>query len=133
MKEKKKIARDIVLAQVASDAGKNIFHTELNQLEMPSIWEAENEGYANKDKYILRALDRISKNPNTGFKFSVKELGFDRYIVYFSFKINEKKYQVSFHSFERSLLRFAINSAGTRWDKKSSRDACVALAHAYNL
>lgn len=122
----KKIAEHIILAQVASDGGKclhDIRHIFGDKSD--DVWEY---GYQVKDNYIFAAIQLICRSHSNFYRYSVSEIGAGRYLVYFSFKLNDgKRYQVSFHSFNENLEKFAKTSKVTRWDKKSSREACVKL------
>ena len=128
----KKIAKYIVLAQVASDSGKDLDY--LKDLLGDKSNKAWREEYKGKDKYIMFALKLIAKNPDCNFRFSVVS-GQDvsTHLVYFSFKLDGVRHQVSFHSFDKNLHQFRCSSKKTRWDHKSSRSNCVKLAQYYSL
>ena len=61
----KKVARNIIKAQVASDNAKGIY-------ELSYEGKLENN-YCGKDRYILIAIDTIIRKRNTGFSFYVTD------------------------------------------------------------
>lgn len=131
----KYIAKQIVLAQIASDGGKrqNDVLKRVTPL-LPISRKYYKKGYKNKDHCIMEAIKVIQKNPNTGFHYHVKVdrtlySGAHVFIVYFNFKINGESYQVSFHCFS-NMWRFVNKHCVTRWKKKhSSKEAVIKLAY----
>lgn len=133
----KNIIKNIILAQIASDAGKGIYNKEffspsLIKKEVKTAWRL---GYAVKDKYILNAIKIISTTPRCGINFwcvkAPDQNDYDSIITYFDIKTNEKRYQVSFHSpYNRTHIK-ALQKKGrpTRWtyQVKGSREACLEL------
>ena len=127
-----RVCKYIVLAQIASDGGKHITEIE-DALPIGKVYSKK--GYTKKDSLIMKAIKTIQCNKNTGFKFFIKDCdGFSSpaVIVYFNFKLEGKRYQISFHSFNMMLKRLEISNFSTRWDKKSSREAAVVLAEYLN-
>ena len=129
----KSCAKYIVLAQMCSDAGKGIWAEYEHR-----AWRvrAEKFGYRNKPMFIMKAMDEISKLRGTsGFHYfisrGIAEWGEPCDLVYFNFKIEGVRHQISFHVPELVPDRYLKRSGhGTRWDEKSSREACLALAKA---
>lgn len=131
-------ARHIILAQSASDGGK--YSWDLNPQirvlipsERSACKRAWDGGYDDKDEHILCALREIARSRGAcKIRFFVRTDGcVAKYLVYFTFKIEGERYQVSFHSFDDRLRRFIKAGDGshfTRWDHKCSRDACRVLA-----
>ena len=129
----KNIIKYIILAQIASDGGKGIKTLQT----FKKAKEAFLKGYAVKDKYILTAIKIIDSTPRCGINYFVKEAsdqnGYASLIIYFDLKINEKRYQISFHSPKnRTLLNQNKNKGRkTRWtgEVSGSRNACIELAN----
>lgn len=132
MNVNKKIAHAIVMAQVASDAGKGI-HDLANLVSRPEYAMAK--GYGAKDAYIIEALELIARNPKSGYHYYVVEdkEHVAKFLVYFGFKVKGTKFQVSFHSFNDGLVPWLKRSQQTRWDRRGSRRAALRLAEAYRL
>jgi hypothetical protein len=131
----KYISKQIILAQIASDGGKHI-NTTLSRISslIPLGELYSKKGYIAKDACILNAIKAIQKKPNSGFFYHIKidrTLRGDRhcFIVYFNFKINNERHQVSFHCFS-NLWRFINKKCVTRWKKKySSIESVIYLAY----
>ena len=129
------IAKQIILAQIASDGGKRKNDVLIRVASLlPISKKYYKNGYKNKDHCILEAIKAIQKNPNSGFRYHVK---IDRtlyggahcFVVYFNFKIGTEAYQVSFHCFS-NLWRFVNRKCVTRWKKKhSSKESVIKLAY----
>lgn len=84
-------------------------------------------GYPGKDAAILAAIQIINNHKPMGVNYYVKNNG-DNVIVYFNFKIDGKRYQVSFHSFFNELFKLIGKGSPCRWEKKiSSRRTCQIL------
>lgn len=132
-------ARHIILAQSASDGGKYDWEeAEIPRFLIPSdphaCKRAWTRGYPAKDEHILCAVREIARRRGASgihFYVTVDSERIAKYLVYFTFKIEGERYQVSFHSFDDRLRRFikaGDRSHHTRWDHKISRDACCVLA-----
>ena len=131
-----RVCKYILLAQIASDGGKHRCLWELPTM-IPIGEVYYTKGYNVKDSEILKAIKTINQSPkSTGFHFYVKEVdGFRSraFIIYFNFKLDGKRYQISFHSFNKKMQRYSNNRFSTRWDKKSSRESAKALANYLNM
>ncbi len=121
------IAKCIIGAQVGSDAGKGIY-----QISEADPWAADN-GYDAKDYYIRKAIKAVIRNKESGVYFYVTPdyEGVAEYIVYFNYKIDGVRKQISFHSFDKRLERYVTSKSKkckTSWTyKRDSRDNCVEL------
>lgn len=147
----RKIAKSLVLAQISSDAGKykrneEIFEAYAPKKVMTDSWgnrceyfgNAETEkstrkGYKAKDDYIRNALRLISGYPEKSiFRFYVCEdtQQIAKYIVYFDVKIDGKRMQISFHSFDVGLRKYLNGSKASkvRWDRRSSAETAIAIS-----
>lgn len=133
----KKIAKHIILAQCASDGGKGISLIK-DMLGDESLYSYEC-GYGDKDHQIFSAMSLIARYHCKEFRYSVTRTdtcyarGSWCFLVYFTFKLNGKRYQVSFHSFNSGLYHYYKHSQNVYWDEKSSRRSCVLLANHYNM
>lgn len=130
-----KIAQLLYSAQYASDCAKDIYRLN-EEYVLSSRNICKYSGYYYKDIFIAKAINEICKSRgNTNFSFYVcRDLeGIAKYLVYFNAKLNEIKYQVSFHSFDDSLTRFITkrNIHKTKWDKKVSNEACENIIRYY--
>ena len=133
---KKEIARHIVLSQIASDGGKKIFELKINNSS-----SVARRGYEVKDQHILNAIKLINNSRGqSGFYYYLENRGDQNgnpsKIIYFSFKIEGKRYQISFHSFAGGEIKeMAARQKGLRshWDHKDSRVNCQLLINYYNL
>lgn len=130
----KRIARAIILVQVASDGGKGYRYFKGS---VPNEKFANLMGYNAKDDYILDAINLINRyGKSSGFSYYIGESDIDSWnesaIVYFNFKIDNKRYQISFHTFGEEIISRRHESKNenhrTRWDKASSRKAAMKLA-----
>lgn len=84
-------------------------------------------GYPGKDDAILAAIKIIDTHKYMGVNYYVKDNG-KNVIVYFNFKIDGKRYQVSFHSFSNKLRKLIGKGSSCRWEKKMScRETCQTL------
>ncbi len=122
----KEIAELILRSQNASDGGKGI-------IELVSKGKSVRDnrhGYAGKDQFIFLAISMIVKGKSS-FHFAVTDGGFTPYLVYFETRISGKKFQVSFHSFDRRLERFKGKSFRIKWDHGSSRDSAATIYRHY--
>lgn len=123
-----RVCKYIVLAQISSDGGKMIPDIK-DTLPIGNVYFKK--GYKMKDSLIMKAIKTIQCTKDSGFRFCVKECSGFRsraFIVYFNFKLDGKRCQISFHSFNTKLERYINNSVSTRWDKKSSRKTAESLA-----
>ena len=123
----KKVAYLIIKAQMCSDSGKK--GIENNYYHYCWKYRSEKFGYGHKNMLIFRAMDRIAQMHGTsGFHYFI---GHDRFdIVYFNFKIEGNKYQISFHVPGGVPERYKKynDKHVTHWDHNSSREACYALS-----
>ena len=134
----KKIAEAIVYAQIASDAGKGI-----EILEGRNVFKYNStvdKGYHSKDGYIFSALNLIRNTKNCSYKYYVTaqpdQHGNPSFIIYFNFKVNGKREQVSFHSFNKKLWKELVGSGTVcHWQGGigGSRKACKKLIGLYDL
>lgn len=113
----KNIALHIISAQYYSDMAKS----------------HDSEYYKDKDFHIKEALNLICKSKTSNFRFTVTFGGITPYLVYFTIKTPEGKYQVSFHSFADGLGRYTKKTQKTYWDKKSSRKGSIMAAYHYGI
>lgn len=131
----KYIAKQIILAQIASDGGKERDDVLIRVSSLLPIGKVYfKKAYDAKDHCIIKAIKAIQKNPNSGFRYHVKVdrtlwSGSHVFIVYFDFNINEEHYQISFHTFS-NMWRFVSKQCVTRWKKKhSSKESAIKLAY----
>lgn len=132
------IALRIIQAQASSDAGKGLNRLSL---EPDKARPCEVLKYSFKVKPILEAIKLIRTN-KTHFNYWVEESpdqnGYDSIIVYFDFKINGSRYQVSFHNplnTSGELKKYISTGRKTRWNKNlgGSFDACQELQRYYSI
>ena len=124
------IAIELVRAQIASDSGKGIHFLP----DDFAGWEART-GYARKEQHILNAIRLIASN-RTRYLFWCEEApdqnGYPSIITYFSYRGENGRMQISFHSPQRgdNPLRGWIGK-GTRmhWNRKASRATAWDLYH----
>ena len=136
----REIARFIILAQTASDAGKGSKFKYI-----PDSRGAIHFGYGVKTHYILQAIALIRITDQKMFRYYVSgqtpdQNGNASVIVYFDVKLERKRRQVSFHTpwnqVEGTILEQLIGSGRkTRWDKEigGSSDTCYDLAEYFHL
>lgn len=128
----KAVCAYIIKAQMCSDAGKRIYE----EYEYPS-WrkEAKKWGYSHKDKFIKLACQKICQlKGRSGFHFYLYLWDWCP-IIYFNFKLDGKRHQVSFHCPRMSdadIKKWADRRTShheTRWDGNlgGSRYACWLL------
>lgn len=126
----KKIAESIILAQVASDGGKNIPDLQHIFHKAYPVWL---KGYEEKDKYILKAINLINMSRYSKFRYFVTIGDIPNSIlVYFNYKDERgRKLQVSFHTFNDKIKQWISKRSKPRyvtvWDEASSRQACWIL------
>lgn len=134
----KHIAKKIALAQRASDIGKYFKLSEEERCASDMLGDllgesvdarAINFGYRLKDEAIFDAIQGIGHNPECGFHFrvTIDDEKKAKFIVYFDFRLNGKKVQVSFHSFDVRLCRYVEKQKGGHWNRKSARNTCIEL------
>lgn len=138
------VAKMIVAAQIASDAGKGIYRLSMHGNNKALQERAELFDYGIKDEYILEAIKLINSNPYMGWNYYViKDMdqnGYPSYITYFTLKHEGKNLQVSFHTPANvgwSTLQNKVGS-GTRqfwrYNKKAgSARHCSDLIKIFNL
>lgn len=128
----RRIAEAIVLAQVASDGGKLIDDIYTISKRSRKTWLS---GYDSKDAEIMRAIKMILSSKESSFRFYVHEEDpHHMVIVYFDWRKNGIKKQISFHSFNHDFAKFSKKAKyATRWDEKVSRSTAIALAKFYKL
>ena len=134
----KEIARNVVLAQVASDAGKKIE----TDIQIKGSHGARDLGYGLKVNYIMTALKLIRKN-KTQFSYWAEESpdqnGYGSVIVYFEFPLWGEMLQVSFHTPEslvpREMWKLVNTGRPTVWNGiiGGSRACCENLKEVFNL
>lgn len=129
----KQAIRRIVLAQVASDGGKGIVDLidVMPSNFMPSAQKAWNAGYAVKDNLLEQAVQITACHHDADIHFFVArdEEGVAKFIIYFDIRINGKRWQVSFHSFDERWTKWTKSTMSSRghWDHKKSRETCQML------
>ena len=129
------IALRIIEAQIASDSGKGLKRLNVAKQYSRSY---KHLGYALKGNPIVEALKLIRAN-KTRFNYWCCEApdqnGNDSIIVYFDFKLNDTRYQVSFHNHGVKELRNYINTGRkTHWFKQiNSLESCKALQRFYDI
>ena len=129
-----RIALCIIRAQKSSDAGKGIDRISLSKKNSRPC----RMGYAFKETPILEAI-KLIRNNKTQFNYWVErkpdQNGILSIIVYFDFKIDETRYQVSFHNHGcKELTRYVNTGRKTYWHKKfSSFYSCTKLQEYYQI
>ncbi len=124
----KRISYFILAAQAASNGGKRKGFTSFNK----RFINAYKGGYKKKDSCILQAINGII-NSNSDFRFFVKKTkdrnGKNSYLVYFNFKLDNERKQISFHCFNNELEKFVTRNSQikTKWDKKDSQETADEL------
>lgn len=142
MKNYNNIIKNIILAQVASDAGKGIYiiRDYIPPILSKEVKTAEYFGYKRKDFYIQNAIKIINTTPRCGInywcRYALDQNGYGCMLVYFDIKSNGKRHQISFHSpYNRTKLdKFYHMGRTTRWDKKinGSREAAIYFLKYFN-
>lgn len=130
----RRIATKIALCQIASDAGKGIYDSELiHRVGRPAAKRALREKYAYKDQLIKELCFDIAHTRKTGFRFWWTPWSCGEYsIVYFECKIGDETLQVSFHNPGYAYRKWEPGSADfkSKWDEKSSRQTCIRILDA---
>lgn len=97
-------------------------------------------GYGLKQALIIRALRMIDTNPLMGISYWVEyapdQNGFNSVLVYFEWKEDNRRFQVSFHNPARKageLFKWVGKGRQTHWNHKmgGSREACDYLNAKY--
>lgn len=120
----KKVIMLVASAQMHSDEGK--VHYKVNQ---PVITFKGNcrYGYKGKDAAIMAAICVINNHPRMGVNYYIKDNG-ENVIVYFNFKVDGKRLQISFHSFSDELRKLVGKGSPCRWREGiGSRETCCLL------
>lgn len=134
----RKIAEAIVYAQMASDAGKHKYdlHTEKGNKARHTKYA----GYSFKDGYIFSAIQMINGTKNCGFRYYITaqpdQNGYNSFVIYFTFKVDGKRKQVSFHSFNKKLWKDKVGDGMiTHWDRQigGSVKSCQSLINFYKI
>ena len=127
------IAYHILMAQVASDGGKDI--KEIRSV-LPHSFKTWQGGYRSKDYHILLAIKGILRSRDSVFRFRVSKVSDEDddemrrvFIAYFEF-VDEQgiRRQISFHSFRKEVGKFVSDRMKIEWDRKSSRETAKFLA-----
>jgi len=136
----KKVCKQIVYAQCASDEAKNIYGPRLTNKEYIKELEklSRNRCYDHKDNHILNAVTILDNNRPFGINYylvhDVDQNGYACSIIYFEIKMEDgKRLQISFHSFSDNLDKRMEGKKKrrkgriTKWDHKDSRRNCQYL------
>ena len=135
----RQICLSIVLAQIASDEGKDIQELGVRQMR-----RARKFGYDVKDHYIRKACELINSVPKCGINYfasvELDQNGYESILVYFDIKLRGMdRLQVSFHSpLSRSeLTNLAGKGRATHWvgpnSRYNSREACQKMIEYFNF
>ena len=125
------ILKSIIEAQIASDAGKEIYAAWPCRIR--SYNRLIRDGYKAKDRLINQAVKLINQFPKAGIEYYYeKEESSFLSLIYFSFSLNGKKKQVSFHSPNDPGLKIPASkdSYAVYWDgdlggsRKACQEAC---------
>lgn len=140
-KAQKQIVRAIVMAQACSDAAKH----RNAQIYLKSFGRCPKD-YDFKAQMIVRALKLIDSNPPMGIHYWLsKERDQNRYpsiLVYFDIKVEDTRYQISFHTPLRKageLKKWVGKGRPTHWRKANEdgrlncHDAAIELARIFDL
>lgn len=138
---KKTIIKNLLLAQIASDAGKGIT-TDLIGLKGADI--AQTLNYKIKENFIIAAIAVIKKHPETGVKYHCKhtvyndESGIERHelITFFEWEEEDNnKIQLSYHSkWWKTKLRGEVDTTPPiQWNGivGGTRNNCLQLYTKY--
>lgn len=122
------IFRCIVQAQIASDAGKDICHLWPGRIR--NYNRLVRDGYKEKDRLLKMAVSLIAQFPEAEIDYFYTRDN-ENYpyfnLIYFSYELDDKKYQVSFHTPDM-ITWHSPDKYHVCWDQKSSRDNCWILA-----
>lgn len=137
----RQIALAIVMAQHASDNGKGYYRLGRKPLSCHYAVQrfTANQGYNPKDSFIEKAVSLCQKGHNS-FNYYIEaapdQNGNDSFIIYFDTKIDSKRIQISFHSFNKRLWKKRVGQGRpTHWDHKigGSYKSCIKLIKYYKL
>lgn len=134
------IARLVVLAQDASDSGKNMCMLNMHM----SNRYTQYAGYDAKNKYIALALKRISSCKPCGWNFYTNkegdQNGYPSVLTYFQYSDEHgNRYDICFHTplyqAENSFAEFIGKGRRTHWNGKigGARRDCQKLVELFNL
>ena len=139
MRNARDIARLVVLAQDASDAGKDMDILQTTTSKRYS----QHGGYLAKNKYIQLALKRISTSKPCGWNFYVHEEsdqnGYPSVLTYFQYRENGNRYDICFHTPARQAKEdfgeFIGKGRRTHWNGRigGARRDCQRLVELFNL
>lgn len=140
----KRIARAIIAAQLCSDGGKRDRRllTKIIRFTADDIfWKTQwNKGYSRKTFWLNRAIQMIDCSKEQDYHYWVEnnpdQNGYPSTIVYFDFKLDGRRHQVSFHTPANQVIGvLERNKSGrkTRWDKQigGSRESTYLLFQKY--
>ena len=105
----KNVLMHIINAQVASDLAKGVEFPEYTRLKKYGFYNGlyYKDCYNQKDKELARALGLIDSHPRMGINYYVvrksDQNGNSSNIIYFTFKIDGRRFQMSFHNFSRTI------------------------------
>ena len=122
------IFRCIVQAQIASDAGKGIYERWPGKIKHYN--RLIRQGYSEKDRVLKMAVSLINQFPEAeiDYFFTVDAENFPSYnLIYFSYELDDEKFQVSFHTPDMITSNSPIKYK-VKWDQASSRYNCRILA-----
>lgn len=137
------IAFNICQAQRSSDLGKwercklgrNPVFAHANSLQGKTRFQ----GYYPKDGFIFEAI-KLCRFGHSDFNYYIEarpdQNGNDSFVILFDTKIEGKRMQISFHSFNKRLWKEKVGEGRpTHWDGKigGSEKACVKLINYYKL
>lgn len=130
-----RIALCIIRAQKSSDTGKGIDRISLSKKNSRPC----RMGYGFKEADILEAIRLIRRNKtrfNYWVEFAPDQNGVNSIVVYFDFKLDDKRYQVSFHNHNcgNELESYVNTGRKTYWHKTfSSFYSCTKLQEYYQI
>lgn len=126
------IARYVVMAQRASDAGKGIY-------ELPTASKtkyADRFRYTAKERYIVLALGILTSVKHTGWRFYVvrtpDQNNWPSILTYFEYGNRQLCFHTPLDKAE-NLLKYVNKGTPTEWDHKSSRETARWLASYFGI
>lgn len=125
------IARCIINAKIASDAGK---HKKNPLLVSNASKPILKNGYADKDYFMWCAISAIIGSKNSRFRFVIEkgDIAHSYSIHFINFNPKYGRLIISFHSFDKGYKKF-IRPYNFKMDKYSGEKACVNLKEYYNI
>lgn len=123
------IFRCIVQAQIASDAGKDICHLWPGRIR--NYNRLVRNGYKEKDRLLKMAVSLINQFPEAevDYYYTKDSENYPYFnLIYFSYELNDEKYQVSFHTPADLITWYSPKKYQVKWDEESSRNNCWILA-----